>query len=145
MKTAYSFNLILCVLQMFVGITAILGGIGLVSDPSGAKMEVPLTLLENSPFANYLIPGLVLLIIIGVGNVLGGIVTAFRQKRFGSTAVFLGGFLVLYILIEIGIIGLVNFSQPLYFILGVAEVALGIKLPRLVKTESNIWVERNAF
>jgi hypothetical protein len=36
MKTACSFNLTLCVLQMFVGITAILGGIGLVSDPSGA-------------------------------------------------------------------------------------------------------------
>lgn len=145
MKTGCSFNLILCVLQMFVGITATLTGIGLVSDPSGAKMEAPLTLLENFLFADYLIPGLVLLIVIGVGNALGGIVAFFRQERFGSTAVFLGSFLVLYILIEIGIIGLVNFSQHLYFILGVAEVVLGLKLPRLVKTDSNIWVERNAF
>ena len=32
MKTTRSFNIILSVLQMFVGITAILGGFGLVSD-----------------------------------------------------------------------------------------------------------------
>jgi hypothetical protein len=40
MKTARSLNMILSALQMFVGITAIVGGIGLVSDPIGAKMEV---------------------------------------------------------------------------------------------------------
>jgi hypothetical protein len=39
MKTARSLNIILSALQMFVGITAILGGIGLVSDPSGAKIN----------------------------------------------------------------------------------------------------------
>ncbi len=104
MKTSRSFNILLSVLQMFVGITAILGGFGLVSDPSGAGMEVPLTLLENSLFTNYLIPGIVLLIVIGVGNVLAGIVTFLRHRHFGKIAVFLGGFLVLYILIEIKII-----------------------------------------
>lgn len=145
MKTARSFNIILSVLQMFVGITAILGGFGLVSDPSGAGMDVPLTLLEDLLFTNYLVPGLVLLIVIGVGNVLGGIATFFRHGHFGNIAIFLGGFLALYILIEIGIIGLLNLSQPLYFILGVAEILLGLKLPRLVKTDSKIWVERTAF
>jgi hypothetical protein len=145
MKTTRSFNIILSVLQMFVGITAILGGFGLVSDPSGAGMEVPLKLLENSLFTNYLIPGVVLLIVIGVGNVLGGIATFYRHRHFGNIAIFLGGSLVLYILIEIGIIGLLNFSQPLYFILGVVEIILGLKLPRLAKTEGQIWVETTAF
>jgi hypothetical protein len=144
MKISHSLNILLSVLQLFVGITAILGGFGLVSDPSGAGMEVPLTLLENSLFANYLIPGLVLLIVIGVGNVLGGIVTFFRHRHFGNTAVFLGGFLVLYVLIEIGIIGLLNFSQPLYFLLGGVEIILGLKLPRLVKTDGQLWVETTA-
>ena len=51
MKITRSFNTILCILQIGIGVTAVLGGFGLVSDPSGAGMEVPLTLLENSIWA----------------------------------------------------------------------------------------------
>ena len=105
----------------------------------------PKVLLENSLFTNYLIPGIVLLIVIGVGNVLAGIVTFFRHRHFGNIAVFLGGFLVLYILIEIGIIGLLNLSQPLYLMLGIVEIILGLRLPKLAKSDGQIWLERTAF
>jgi hypothetical protein len=129
------------VLQIFIGITAVLGGFGLVSDPSGTKMHVPLELLINSPFNNYLIPGLVLLIVNGVGNVLAGIVTFFRTRYTGNPAIFLGMFLTLYIAIEVWFIGLLNFSQPLYFILGLVELLLGLKLSKSGKTDHQIWIE----
>jgi hypothetical protein len=145
MKATRSFNIMLGALQVFVGITAILGGFGLVSDPSGAGMEVSLTLLENSIFPNYLIPGLVLLIFIGVGNALGGIATFSRHRNFGKMAILLGAFLVIYILIEIGIVGLLNLSQPLYLILGLAEIALGLKLPGSIKTDTKDLVESTIF
>ena len=145
MKITRSFNTILCVLQLGIGVTAVLGGFGLVSDPSGAEMEIPLTLLENSIFANYLIPGLVLLIVIGVGNVLGGIATLSRRRHFGNIAIFLGGFLVAYILVEIGIIGLLNLSQPIYIMLGVSEIVLGLKLPGVIKHDTKKLVESTVF
>ena len=129
------------VLQVFVGITAVFGGFGLVSDPSGTKMNVPLELLRNSPFTNYLIPGLVLLIVIGVGNVFAGMVTFLRHRRGGDLAVFFGAFLTLYIVTEVWLIGLVNFSQPLYFVLGAIELIFGFKLSRTVKTDHQIWVQ----
>jgi len=129
------------VLQIFIGITAILGGFSLVSDPSGTKMNVPLELLKNSPFTNYLIPGLVLLIVNGIGNVLAGIVTFFRTRYTGNLAIFFGVFLTLYIAIEVWFIGLQNFSQPLYFILGVIVLILGLKLFKSGKTEPEIWIE----
>jgi len=129
------------VLQIFIGITAVLGGLGLVSDPSGTKVAVSLELLKNSPFTNYLIPGLVLLIVNGVGNVLAGIVTFLRSRYTGNLAAFFGVFLTLYMAIEVWFIGLLNFSQPLYFILGVVELILGLKLSKSGKTDHQLWIE----
>jgi len=123
---------------MFVGITAMLGGFGLVSDLSGTNMEVPLTLLKNSPFTNYFIPGLVLLIGIGFGHVSAGITAFFRHRYCGKFAVFFGGFLALFMVIEVGFIGLHNFSQPLYFLLGTVEVIFGLKLSRFDKIKPKI-------
>ena len=129
------------ILQIFVGVTAVLGGFGLVSDPSGSKMNVPLELLKNSPFTNYLIPGLVLLIVIGVGHVFAGIVTFLRHRYAGNISVYFGAFLALYLIIEVWLIGLVNFSQPLYFVLGAVELIFGLKLSRAGKSEYQIWIQ----
>ena len=115
-------------LQVFIGLTAIAGGFGLVSDPSGTKMNLPLEWLSNSPFTNYFVPGLVLLICNGVGNFFAGIVTFLRSRYAGNMAVALGTFLILYIIIEVWFIGLVTLLQPLYLILGITELMLGLKL-----------------
>jgi hypothetical protein len=133
---AYSLGAI----QAFIGLTAIAGGFRLVSNPSGT-LDIPLEWLSNSPFTNYFIPGLVLLIIIGFGNVLAGMVTFLRKRYTGSLAVVLGTFLILYMTIEVWFIDLRNFLQPLYFILGVIELILGLKLVKLVKTIHQIGVE----
>lgn len=126
---------VLGALQVFVGVTAVLGGFELVSDPSGAKVHIPQELLNNSPFTDYLIPGLVLLTVNGLGNVLAGIVTFLRNRTAGNLAIFLGAFLVLYITTEVLIVGLQNISQPLYFVLGGVELALGLKLWKSSKGE----------
>ena len=121
-------------LQVFIGLTAIAGGFGLVSDPSGTKMNLPLEWLSNSPFTNYFVPGLVLLICNGVGNFSAGIVTFLRSKYAGNMAVALGTFLILYIIIEVWFIGLVTLLQPLYLILGITELMIGLKLRKLFFT-----------
>jgi len=48
------------------GIGAVYGGLMLIADPTGSKLQMPLTFLEQSPFNNYLIPGIILLIINGI-------------------------------------------------------------------------------
>jgi len=85
-------------------------------------------LLNNSPFTNYLIPGLVLLIVIGVGYVVSSTVTFLRKRYFGSLAALLGICLIFYMTIEVWFVGLRNFLQPLYFILGVIVLILGLNL-----------------
>lgn len=58
---------VVCILLLLLnGIGAFYGGLLLIIDPSGSKLGLPLSFLENSPFHNYLIPGIVLLIANGV-------------------------------------------------------------------------------
>ena len=130
------------VLQAFIGVTAAAGGFGLVSDPSGAKMNIPLEWLNNSPFVNYLIPGLVLLVVNGVGNIMAAISTFLRNKHAAHLAAALGIFLVLYITIEVLIIGLRTPLQPLYFILGIIQFVLGLKLFKQAKTPVQLGIEQ---
>jgi hypothetical protein len=121
-------------LQVFIGLTAIAGGFGLISDPSGTKMDIPLEWLSNSPFANYFVPGLVLLIVNGVGNFFAGIVTFLRNRYAGNMAVAFGTFLVLFIVIEVWFIGVQTLLQPLYLLLGLTELLLGLMLRKLAFT-----------
>ena len=119
-------------LQVFIGLTAIAGGLGLVADPSGTKMHIPLEWLSNSPFFNYFVPGLVLLIVNGVGNFFAGIVTFLRNRYAGNIAVACGTFLVLFILIEVWFIGVQSLLQPLYLLLGLTEMLIGLMLHKLI-------------
>ena len=53
-------------LLLLNGIGALYGGYQLITDPTGSKMQIPLSFLENSPFNDYLIPGIVLFIVNGI-------------------------------------------------------------------------------
>ena len=122
-------------LQAFIGITAIAGGFRLVSNPDGT-LDIPLEWLSNTPFASYLIPGLVLMIVIGFGSVLAGIVSFLKKRYAGGIAAASGTFLILFMTIEVWLIGLRNLLQPLYFILGAIVLILGLKLFRTFMTVS---------
>lgn len=52
---------------VFQGLSGLYGGGALVWDPSGALLQMPLDLLEGSPFTTYRIPGLILFAVLGIG------------------------------------------------------------------------------
>jgi len=115
-------------LQMFVSILAIPAAILLITDPSGGSMSWTLENLEGSPFSNYLIPGIVLLIINGFGSLIGGVLSFKHHRYSGIIAVCLGIFLVLWILSQLWWMGYGAWLQPFILILGVIEVILGTLL-----------------
>ena len=57
---------LLVALMVLQGLSGGIGGAALVADPSGGLLRMPLTLLEGSPFTSFLVPGLVLLTLLGV-------------------------------------------------------------------------------
>ncbi|WP_185806804.1 hypothetical protein [Bacillus sp. HMF5848] len=61
----YSFY-VLIILQFLLGVGAVFGGVFLILDPSGEMLKMPIEMLETSPFNSFFIPGMILLLSLGV-------------------------------------------------------------------------------
>jgi hypothetical protein len=109
-----------------LGITALFGGGTLVLDPTGGAMGMPLNWLEGTPFPNYLVPGLILFSVLGLGSfvVLYGIVRRRAWARTGTIA--LGVALVGWIVTQILLIQLLHVLHAIYGGLGVALIGLAL-------------------
>lgn len=119
---------LLVVAMVFQGFSGVAGGFGLTFDPSGASLGIPRMWLEGSPFSSYLIPGLVLLIVLGAGPLIVGW-GLWRRRPWAKTAApLVGAALVVWIAVEIAVIGY-HSSPPLQAIygpLGVVMLVLGL-------------------
>jgi hypothetical protein len=61
------FTLILLLFLLgFLSLSAFYGGIALILSPDGNIFKMPVSILYNSPFNDFLIPGIVLLIVFGI-------------------------------------------------------------------------------
>jgi len=114
------------ILQFFIGIGAVPAGISLVFDPSGRGLGMPLEVLANSPFSDFRIPGVFLLLVNGIGSLLGGVASFRRHRLAGEIAAGLGTFLVLWIAAQVWWMG-VHWLHMLYFVAGLVELTLGLK------------------
>ncbi len=112
-------------LQVFIGISAVAGGLGLALDPSGESLGIPLELLEKTPFASFLVPGIVLFAVNGLGSLAGAIASFTRHRYAGEIAIALGAFLVAWILIQVYWMSGFHWLHWLYLSLGTVEVLLG--------------------
>lgn len=117
-------------LQAFIGIGAIGGGFMLVKDPSGGALGVPLSLLEGSPFPDFLIPGIFLLAVNGFGSMIGAGLSFTRRRYALEMAIVLGVILVAWILIQLVIIKSISWLHILYLILGGLELGMGLFIRR---------------
>lgn len=119
---------VLVALLVIQGVAAIAGGSFLVADPTGAKLGMEVGLLADSPFANFLVPGLWLLLVNGVGQVGAGVWAALGRSRAGLLAMLCGLLLMNWIAVQVAWVGLIHWLQPAVFAVGLAEVGLGSRL-----------------
>lgn len=126
-------NIILGLLQTFIALTALAGGFMFVKDPSGAAMGFHVSMLEGSIFPNYLIPGLFLFLVNGLGSLIGALLSFTKKRSAGPAAIVLGATLLAWLVIQVIAIRAINWVQGLYFVLGLAELALGMRVSRRQK------------
>lgn len=114
---------LLMMTMLFQGLSGVVGGIGLVADPSGSNMRIPVSWLEGSPFNDYLIPGLILLTVLGVFPLF--VVYGLWKRLLWSwaAALLVSLALVIWILVEILIIGY-HPMPPLQLIYGGIGIAM---------------------
>jgi hypothetical protein len=115
-------------LEIFLGVGALGGGLALMAGPNGEILPLPVSALSGSPFANYFAPGVILFTILGIGP-LGAAVLAWRRHPMAPLLTFaVGGALLVWLTVEIVIVGYAN-DPPLqawYLGLGVVISLVGV-------------------
>lgn len=109
-------------LELFTGIMALYGGVSLLIDAAGFGLQEEW--LNGSPFSNYQMPAMALLIFIGGGSLLAAALLWMRHTLALPVSTAVGAALMIFEVVETYSIGLRSFQQPLMFVIGFAVAAL---------------------
>ena len=143
MKTKTARNILL-ILLAFLGLGAIFGGGVLIISPSGELFGMPLSMLANSPFNNFLVPGIILFTVLGIAPI--GLTLALIKKpayKFAELfnfytdmfwawtyCIYIAFALIIWIQIEMTFLRAVHWSHSLYIFLAVAILFVAL-LPQV--------------
>jgi hypothetical protein len=129
---------LLILLHVLLGLGAVASGGLLLVAPDGHLMQMPVSMLEHSPFSNFLIPGAILFTLLGIYPLLAAYglwrrpgwrwpeaLNPFQRIHWswaGSLAV--GVIVVIWIVVEVLMLRSVVFLHVLCFVWGLALVLL---------------------
>lgn len=135
---------ILVILLALLGIGAIFGGGVLMISPSGKLFGMPLSMLENSPFNNFLIPGIILFAVLGLAPV--GLAFAlikrpnykfpelfnfYKDMYWAWTyCIYIAFALIIWIQIEMTFLRAIHWSHTLYMFFAIAILFVAL-LPQI--------------
>ena len=126
----------LCILLGILGLGAIGGGVALLISPSGELMGMPLSMLDNSPFTSFFIPGLVLFLVLGLMPLLLIIalvkkpesklaeqINIYRDMHWSWTfSIYMAFTLVIWIQIQMILLQAVHWLHTFYVFFAIAMV-----------------------
>jgi hypothetical protein len=115
-------------LEVFLGVGALGGGGALMLGPRGQIIPLPLSALQGSPFETYFVPGLILFCALGLGPLAAALLAWIRHPLAPIAALGVGLALLIWMAVEIAIVGYSNNPplQPFYLLLGAAITGVGL-------------------
>lgn len=134
MKQSEGRSWLLILMHGILGLGAIVGGVILIMNPSGSMVNLPESLLKNSPFASFLFPGIILLLVLGVMPIMIAI-SLFRYVHCGlgerlnlysdrywawTFSLYTGFALIIWIMVQVYWIQDVSIIHLVYFAWGVS-------------------------
>jgi hypothetical protein len=123
---------LLMVLQFLLGFGALVSGTLLVVAPNGSLMQMPLSMLQYSPFENFLIPGIILSTLLGIYPLAltyglwqkpvwswPEAINPFKQFHWcWAASLAAGTILLIWITVQVLMLQTIAFLHVLYFIWG---------------------------
>jgi menaquinone-dependent protoporphyrinogen oxidase len=114
----------LCVVS---AVSALFGGAVFIARPDGSILGMPVSVLEHSPFHDFLVPGLVLFTVIGLGSTWAAWLQA-RRAGYADFASLLAGLaLAGWIVVESIMLRSFVSLQIAYLVLGLAMVGVSVR------------------
>lgn len=151
MKSKTTKNLLIALLA-FLGLGAIGGGAVLIISPSGKLIGMPLSMLNLSPFSNFLFPGIILFLVLGIIPML--LIMALRKKPTSKLAehfnfcsdmhwawtytIYIAFILIFWIQIEMVLLSAVSWLHTFYMLLAVVIIFVAL-LPQV----RNLYKKQN--
>lgn len=127
MDTKRSTRITLLVVEAFVAVTAIAGGlalmIGALAPDLATVLSPPVQYLEGSLFSSYLVPGLALALVLGGIHALAFILLLRRRPSALLASAAAGFAALIWIFVQMMVIPF-SFLQAVYFIAGAVELGL---------------------
>ncbi len=117
-------------LLLFNGIGALYGSFKFITDPSGASLGMTLSLLEHSPFINYLIPGIILLIANGILSFVVIALILFKTNFYSLAIIAEGCILFGWITIQVIMLRTVASLHIILWTFAVLLILSGVVLNR---------------
>ena len=131
MKIVYR---LLFALHVFVGIGAVYGGLAAIISPQ-EPLGITVEALKYSPFSNFLIPGIILFVVIGLGNIISALMFYFKSEFQGYISSIFSWALVIWIIVQCLMLHAVVFLHVLYFIIGFIQAGLSMAI--LIEQRNN--------
>jgi hypothetical protein len=116
---------LLFILHAFVGLGAMGGGMMAILYPQGPG-GMPLDALNSSPFNDYLIPGIILFAVIGLGNIFCAASMLLKSKYQGYISSIFSWALVIWIVVQCLMLRLVVSLHVIFFIIGLVQALLSV-------------------
>lgn len=120
-------NRSLLFLHIFIGVGAMAGGLMAILNPERPG-GMPAETLEYSPFSNFLIPGIILFVVIGLGNILCALLMIYKIRYQAYISCIISAALVIWIIVQCIMLRAVVSLHIIFFIFGLVEGVLSLLL-----------------
>jgi hypothetical protein len=113
-------------LCLFSAVSALFGGAVFIARPDGSILGIPLSVLEHSPFHDFLVPGIVLFTVIGLGSSWAAWLQARRTAHAPFASLLAGAALTGWIIVESILLRSFVSLQIAYLLLGLAMMGASL-------------------
>lgn len=114
---------LLFLLLAFQGLSGLFGGLALTVDPSGSGIGLDVAWLEGSLFGDFRIPGILLLVVLGIGPLVVSVGVLMGTAWSWFASVTTGIALLVWIGVEISMVGYMA-RPPLQLIYALTGIAI---------------------
>lgn len=121
-------KIFLFILVSFIAITSTFSGLMMMRDPSGDTLNLPVQLLQPTPFRNYFVPGILLAGVVGLVNIAAVYANIMRSSTRYNWSILGGIAITGWIVVQMILIQSMHWLHFIYLCAGLLIILIAYQL-----------------